>query len=75
MGEAADLVKRLLQPHTSIPDWDLFRYNVLTPELAPYRVLLERMLIRDFAAVLKNKRRVLTQEIGDCELANDKVDM
>jgi hypothetical protein len=74
IGEAADLVKRLLQPHSSIPDWNLFRYDVLPPELAPYRVALERMLIRDFAAVLKNKRQVPSREIGDCELANDKVD-
>lgn len=74
VGEAADLVKRLLQPHSSIPDWNLFRYDVLPPELAPYRVVLERMLIRDFAAVLKNKKQVPSQEIADCELANDKVD-
>ena len=46
----------------------------LPPELTPYRVALERMLIRDFAAVLKNKRQVPSQEIGDCELANEKVD-
>jgi len=74
VGEAVDLVKRLLQPHSSIPDWDLFRYDVLPPELTPYRVALERMLIRDFAAVLKNKKQVPSQEIAGCELANDKVD-
>ena len=74
VGEAADLVKRLVQPHSSIPDWSFFRYNVLPFELAPYRVLLERMLIRDLAAVLKNKRQVASHEIGDCELANEKVD-
>lgn len=33
------------------------------------------MLIRDFAAVLKNKRQVSWHEIRDCELANDKVDV
>lgn len=75
VGEAADLVKRLLQPHPSIPDWNFFRYDVLPPELAPYRVVLERMLIRDFASVLRNKRQVPSHEIGDCELANDKVDV
>jgi hypothetical protein len=36
----------------------------IPPELAP-------MLIRDFAAVLKNERQI---PIGGCELANDKVD-
>jgi hypothetical protein len=74
VGEAEDLVKRLLQPHTSIPEWDFFRYNVLPSELAPYGVALERTLIRDFASVLKNKKGVPTYEIGDCILTNDKVD-
>jgi hypothetical protein len=74
VGEALDLVKRLLQPHSSIPDWNFFRYDVLPPELAPYRVALERMLIRDFAAVLKNKRDLPSMDIANCELTNDKVD-
>jgi hypothetical protein len=75
VGEAADLVKRLMQPHPSIPNWDHFRYNVLPEELAPFRVVLERMLIRDFSAVLKNKKQIVWQDIGKCELANDKVDI
>jgi hypothetical protein len=75
VGEAADLVKRLLQPHGSIPDWNFFRYNVLPAELASYRVALERMLIRDFAAVLKNKRQVPAQQIADCELTIKKINM
>jgi hypothetical protein len=75
VGEAADLIKRLVQPHTTIPNWDFFRYNVLPTELAPYRVAIERMLIRDFAAVLKNKRDISWQAISDCELANDRVDV
>jgi hypothetical protein len=74
VGEAADLVKRLTQPHSSIPNWNYFRYSVLPAELARHRVALERMLIRDFAAVLKNKRQVSWHEISDCELANEKVD-
>ena len=40
------------------PDRDYFRYNVLPAELAPFRVALERMLIRDFASVLKNKKEI-----------------
>lgn len=74
IGEAADLIKRLLQPHTSIPDWEYFRYSVLPVELGPYRVQLERMLIRDFAAVLKNRKEIPWRAINDCELANDRVD-
>ena len=67
VGAAADLVKRLLQPHSCIENWNFFRYDVLPAELAPYRVDLERMMIRDFAACLKNKRNIPTQEIGDCD--------
>jgi hypothetical protein len=74
IGEASDLVKRLLQPHPSIPDWNYFRYNVLPRGLEPYRVALERMLIRDFAAVLGNKSGVVWQDISGCILANDRVD-
>ena len=74
IGEAEDLVKRLLQPHSSIPNWNLFRYDVLPEALRSYRVALERMLIRDFAAVLKNKRDVAWREIAGCALANDRVD-
>lgn len=75
VGEAVDLIKRLTQPHASIPNWNYFRYSALPTELAPYRVSLERMLIRDFAAVLKNKKDIFWRHIGDCELANDKVDL
>jgi len=74
IGEAEDLVKRLLQPHPSIPHWDFFRYSVLPEPLRPYRVTLERMLIRDFAAVLDNKRGVLWKDVAGCVLCNDRVD-
>lgn len=74
VGEAADLIKRLSQAHASIPNWNFFRYSVLPAELAPYRVVLERMLIRDFASVLKNKCDIAWYELADCEFANDKVD-
>lgn len=67
-------MKRLLQPYSCIPNWNFFRYDVLPAELAPYRVALERMLIRDFAAVLKNKRQVPSHELSDYELTNEKVD-
>jgi len=75
IGEAADLIKRLMQPHTSIPNWEYFRYSVLPGELGPYRVPLERMLIRDFAAVLKNRKEISCRVIGDYELVNDRVDV
>jgi hypothetical protein len=74
IGEADDLVKRLLQPHPSIPKWDFFRYDVLPELLKPYRLALERMLIRGFAAVLKNKRGVAWRDIAGCTRTNDRVD-
>src|SRR5690242_15662261 len=69
IGDAQDLVGRLLGPHQSIPKWNFFRYGVLPPALAPFRVALERMLIRAFATVLENKGGIRWLEIGGCTLA------
>jgi hypothetical protein len=74
VGEAEDLVRRLFGPHPSIPNWNYFRYDVLPPVLDPFRVALERMLIRAFATVLENKGGIRWIEIGGCTLANDRVD-
>lgn len=74
IGEAQDLIKRLSQPYPTIKDWDHFRYSALPDKLAPYRVVLERMLIRDFAGLLKNKKNVKCISISDYALANDKID-
>ena len=75
IGEAQDLIKRLSQPYPTIKDWDYFRYNVLPDKLAPYRVVLERMLIRDFASLLTNKKDVKCISISDYCFANDKIDV
>jgi len=74
VGEAGDMVKRLMQPHPSIPDWDYFRYNVLPDCLSRYRVDIERMMIRDVAAICQNKRGCEWRDISGYQLANDKVD-
>jgi hypothetical protein len=74
IGEAEDMVKRLMQPHPSIPDWEYFRYNVLPDGLSKYRVGIERMVIRDFAAICHNKRGCEWRDISGYQLANDKVD-
>ena len=39
------------------------------------RVALERMMIRAFASVLKNKRGVPTMAVSNYRLANDKIDV
>jgi hypothetical protein len=73
-GEARDLVSRLSQPHPSIPKWDFFRYSVLPDVLGPFRVALERMLIRDLAGLLPNKKGIPSMLIDGFGLANDRVD-
>jgi hypothetical protein len=74
VGEAIDLLKRLISNYPSIPDWDYFRYDVLPDVLAPHRVTLERMLIRDFAALLPNKKHESSICISEYRLANSKID-
>jgi len=75
VGEAGNLVKRLSQPHPSIPHWNYYRYNALPAEMADHRVTLERMTIRDFASILTNKKEVSSMiAISDYQLANDKID-
>jgi hypothetical protein len=73
-GEAKDLLSRLSQPHPSIPHWDFYRYNVLPDQLAPFRVALERMLIRDLAGFLPNKKTVQNMSLDGFQLVNDKID-
>ena len=74
IGEAIDLVKRLLQNYPTIPDWDCFRYDVLPDEFMEFRVTLERMMIRSYATVLANKKKIDTLDFSTYRLANDKID-
>lgn len=74
VGEASDLITRLSQPHPSIPNWDLYRYSVLPTQLIPFRIALERMLIRDIASLFPNKKKVQHFSISEFRLANDKID-
>lgn len=75
IGEASNLVRRLRQDHSSIPRWDFFRYNVLPNKIAPHRKTFERMVIRDFASFLENKKGVQLIEISEYRLANEKIDL
>jgi hypothetical protein len=75
IGEAKNLLSRLAQPHRSIPHWDFYRYNTLPDQLAPFRVALERMLIRDVAGLLPNKKGVKIMPIDGFQSANDKIDV
>ncbi len=69
-----DLVKRLSQKYPSIPKWNYFRYDVLPNHLETLRIPLERMIIRKFAVLLRNKKGIDSLEISDYILANDKID-
>ena len=73
LGEAVSLVDRLSQDHSSIPNWDYFRYNVLPDELFHHRKTFERMAIRDFASLLDNQD-IDHIAISDYKLCNEKID-
>lgn len=75
VGEANLLVPRFNSGHPDIKEWDFYKYNVLPPELGKYRLAIERMLIRDIAALLNNKQSIKTFSISDYSLANRKIDL
>jgi len=75
IGEAKDLIKRLSQKYSCIPKWNYYRYDVLPPQLASYRVAIERMLIRGFAEILESKVNIQCFSISDYKLANDRIDV
>lgn len=74
IGEAKDLVKRFDAGHSDIAEWDYYRFNALPDDLRTHRVSIERMAIRDMAALLDNKREIGTFTISDFKLANRKID-
>jgi len=73
VGEAKELVARLKQGHSSIRNWDYFRYNVLPDSLGNSRLALERMAIRDLASLVPNKK-VSSMSIDGFKLVNDRID-
>ena len=76
IGEADRLVRRLRQEHISIKDWNHYRYDVLPRSIkTDQRVMLERMLIRDFASLLGSKISCNSLAISEYKLANDKIDI
>jgi len=75
VGEAARLIPRFRSGHPSIRDWNYYRYDALPEALRDVRVALERMVIRNFATVLPNKRNIQSIQISEYALANDKIDV
>ena len=75
VGEAKDLRKRLKQKYPSIPNWTHYRYDVLPKGVSDsVRLSLERMTIRSYASLLKNKSQVDSLQMSNYSLANDKID-
>jgi len=74
MGQAKNLIKRLLGSHPEIKDWDYYRYSLLPNTLGKHRIGLERMLIRDFASILTNNKDMESKQISDYKLANKMID-
>lgn len=75
VGEAKNLKSRLSQYRQEIPNWTHFRYSVLPPELAPFRLQLERMVIRDFASILPSSKLGFDSiKISECIFKNKKID-
>ena len=60
--------------YSLIPNWDFFRYDVLPAELKDYRVTIERMLIHQFASIMKNTKNIRTLETQTYRLVNEKID-
>lgn len=75
VGEASKLAKRLRQEHSSIKNWNYYRYNVLPNTInSEQRVMLERMLIRDFASLMESKSDINYLNISEYRLTNEKID-
>ena len=75
IGEANSLVTRFNAGHQDVKDWDYYKYNVLPEPLTQYRLAIERMLIRDLAALLNNKQNIPTINISEYKLVNRKIDL
>ena len=74
VGEAQNLIRRFLQGHNAIKEWDYYRYDVLPNQLMQYRLEIERMLIRDFATIMKSKESISSIEVSSYILVNEKID-
>jgi hypothetical protein len=75
VGEAKSLKNRLSSSRPEIPLWSHFRYNVLPPIFEPYRLEIERMIIRDFALLMpSDKTNFKKKKISDFKLTNKKID-
>ncbi len=74
VGETASLVTRFRRGHDLIPGWDFYRYDALPAALAPQRIHIERMLIRDIDSLLGASAMGLPVTMSDFRLVNLRID-
>ena len=74
IGEAGRLIARLRRGHDLIPGWDYYRYDALPAALSPYRLQLERMLIRDLYSLLDASAAGLPVQLSQFKLVNVRID-
>lgn len=75
IGESKELIPRLKSHIKNYSKWTHYRYDVLPlGTTTKERVAIEKMLIRSYATILKNKRSITTMNISDYELFNEKID-
>lgn len=75
IGEAESLLQRLNQNREVIKNWEYYRFDCLPEGLTRMqRVAIERLLIRTFASFFKNKKGILSKQVSEYCLANDKID-
>jgi hypothetical protein len=74
IGEARKLIPRFDRGHTEIKDWDYYKYSVLPASLDEHRITLERMAIREMAALLPNSQNIETKLISNYKLVNRRID-
>ena len=74
IGEAEDL-KKGLRTHFKLNSWTHYRYDKLPNSVnKTKRVALERMVIRSYASMLRNKSDVTSFDISNYHLENTKID-
>lgn len=74
VGEAARLIPRLKALRPMIPNWDYYRYDMLPDALVPFRLQIERMLIKDVDGLLGEAAKTLPISVSHIRLVNLKKD-
>lgn len=74
VGETENLIKRFRRGHELITEWDFYRYDALPTALAPQRVQIERMLIRNIDSFFGKSALGLPVTVSGFKLVNLRID-